>query len=175
MPLWLQWIIWAGAGIVACAAIWTKFLKPIFKLIAYMHELLPLISELLKRYRENPNYIDVLTEIADQFKTDSGSTLRDVVNRLEVAANKAESSAKELRIKASVLEEKVAVGKELATSDRVDAAHKLVLLDGLIVRVDELVARIKVDEGPQVTTTPSTPLAPGTNVIAVVEATKVDP
>lgn len=187
MPLWLQWIIGIGAGVGALAVIWTKLLRPLGELIAYLHDALPLNRELVELFKDNQNYLPVLKDIAGQFKADSGSTLRDVVNRLEVAANEAKHAAEELRIKAGVLKEEVAIVKALATSDRAEAAHKLVLLDGLIVRVDELVARIKNGEIATSGITPSTipsaqqpvtsttvPIIPGTNVIAVVEAKKVE-
>src|SRR5688572_5413809 len=134
MPLWLQWIIGVGAAVGALAVIWTKLIRPLGQLIAYLHDAIPLNQALVEHFKDNMNYLPVLKEIASQFKTDSGSTLRDVVNGLSDSAKKAEDAAQVLRIKAEVLEVGVAAVKELAIQDRKEAAHKLVLLDQLVSR-----------------------------------------
>lgn len=199
MPEWLQWILGAGAVIGALAVIWTKFLQPLGKLITYMHQMLPLLSTLTAQFKDDPDYLGVLSEIAAQFKADSGSTLRDVVNRLEASATESKDAAKELRIKAGVLEENVAIVKELASKDRAEASHKLVLLDDVLARMkhfegllsaqsnqlslqasispQQLVPPSQVISAPQIATQPITQSPPQTDqsqVIAIVEARKVE-
>lgn len=153
MPEWLQWILGAGAVIGALAVIWTKVLKPLSKLIVYIDKLLPLVAELLAKSEKDPDYLSVLGEIAAQFKTDSGSTLRDVINRLEQASIKVQADAEELRIKAGVIKEEVAVVKELAKTDRAEmsrdrvaADHKLAMLDDVLVRMKHLEGLLAVGQ-----------------------------
>jgi hypothetical protein len=67
----LDWIVYAGAVVTACVAIWRYAIKPT-----------------AKAYNKIDEYGPVLGEIAKQFKSDSGSTLRDTINRLETAAIK---------------------------------------------------------------------------------------
>lgn len=145
MPLWLQWILGAGAVIGALAVIWTKFVRPLSKLIVFLDQIMPMLSDLLARSKKDPDYLSVLAEIAAQFKTDSGSTLRDVINRLEQSSLKMQADAEDLRIKASVIKEEVAVVKELAKTDRAEASkdrlaadHKLTVLDDVLVRMKHL-------------------------------------
>lgn len=186
MPLWLQWILGTGAVIGALAVIWTKFLRPLGKLIAYMHQMLPLLSTLTEQFKDDPDYLSVLSEIAAQFKADSGSTLRDVVNRLEASATESKDAAKELRIKAGVLEENVAIVKELASKDRAEASHKLVVLDEVLARMKHfeglLALQVNIPPQGQYPISPQQLVVPptgaasslpsSTNVIAVVEAHK---
>lgn len=181
MPYWLQWILGASALIGALAVIWAKFLQPLGKLITYMHQMLPLLSQLTENFKDDPKHLAVLNEIATQFKSDSGSTLRDVVNRLETSALEAQQAAKELRIKAGLIEEKVAIVKELASTDRADAArdrvaadHKLELLDNLLIRFKHLESLLVLAQSNQQSITPQQLIPPsivGDNkIIAVVQA-----
>lgn len=65
---WAQYVLWAGAFVAAIAVIWAKVFRPMMNLVSAAA---------------------VLQEIVKQFRTDSGSSLRDAVNRLEEAAKAA--------------------------------------------------------------------------------------
>lgn len=147
MPSWLQYIVWAAAGVIAVGAIWTKLLRPLARLITYVQQILPLLHELTAQFKDSPNSFSVLEEIAQQFKTDSGSTLRDTVNRLENAANNAHIAAEALKVKAEILEVGVAAVKELSIIDRKEAAHRLVVLDSLVARFDALQVSLQALQG----------------------------
>jgi hypothetical protein len=67
----VDWIIYVGAAVSALTVIWRKMLRP-----------------LARWYNSVASYGSVLEDIAKQFKSDSGSTLKDNLNRLEVAATK---------------------------------------------------------------------------------------
>lgn len=188
MPHWAQYFILASLLIGALAVIWTKFVHPLSKLIVFLSQILPMLQEFLEKDRKDPDYQDVLFEIAKQFKTDSGSSLRDVINRLEQASIKMLSEAEDLRIKAEVIKEKVAVVQELARTDRAEAGkdriaadHKLAMLDDVLLRMKHLEGLLSVAQTstipipPEQLIPPSLPVPPGTNVIAVVEAKKVEP
>lgn len=188
MPHWAQYFILASLLIGALAVIWTKFVHPLSKLIVFLSQILPMLQEFLEKDRKDPDYQDVLFEIAKQFKTDSGSSLRDVINRLEQASIKMLSEAEDLRIKAEVIKEKVAVVQELARTDRAEAGkdriaadHKLAMLDDVLLRMKHLEGLLSVAQTstipipPEQLIPPALPVPPGTNVIAVVEAKKVEP
>lgn len=136
MPVWLQWIVWIGAGVAAAAVIWTKFLRPASKFIARIEAMAPLLVDLTEQLKGSPQSFQILKEIIAQFRSDSGSSLRDVVDRLEKAAAENRESAKNLRIKAEVLEEGVAAVKELAKKDRAQAARLEQALIELTAKVD---------------------------------------
>lgn len=176
MPHWAQWVILLSLFVGAVAVIWTKLIKPLGELLAYLHDAIPLNRQLVEHFKDNQNYLPVLKEMAGQFKTDSGSTLRDVVNRIEEAAKRAETAAEELRIKAGILKEEVAIVKALATADRAEAAHKLVILDGLVVSLKQFEGHLAAQQVQQASASPivasstSSSLSPEHNVIAVVEA-----
>lgn len=191
MPHWAQYFILLSLLIGAIAVIWTKFVKPLSKLIVFLTEILPMLQDFLVKDKRDPDYQEVLFEIAKQFKTDSGSSLRDVINRLEQASIKMLSEGEELRVKAGVIKEKVAVVEELARTDRAEMSkdrlasdHKLAILDDVLVRMKHLEGLLAVAQTSTVPIPPqqlvpplaTPPLAvpPGTNVIAVVEAQKVE-
>lgn len=172
MPHWAQWVILTSLFLGAIGVIWTKLIRPLGKLIAYLHDAIPLNQQLVDQFKDNQNYVPVLKEIASQFKTDSGSSLRDVVNRIEEAAKRAEVAAEELRIKAGILKEEVAIVKALATTDRAEAAHKLVLLDGLVVSLKQFEAVMAAQQAATVTQNAVLPAVIPTEqkVIAIVAA-----
>lgn len=188
MPYWAQWIVLTSVVAIAIAAIWTKVVRPLSKLIVFLDQILPMLADLLARSKKDPEYLSVLSEIAAQFKTDSGSTLRDVINRLEQASLKVQSDAEELRIKAGVIKEEVAVVKELAKTDRAEASkdrlaadHKLTILDDVLLRMKHLEGILAVAQNSSLSITPQQLIPPAAdlpaslgnaNVIAVVEAHK---
>ncbi len=69
------WIASIAAGLTGVLVIW-RFVGKASKLITNVNE-----------------YGSVLLEIAKQFKSDSGSTLKDALNRIEKAADDAKTSA----------------------------------------------------------------------------------
>lgn len=129
MPPWLQWLVWIGGGVAAAGVIWTKFLRPASRLISRIEAMAPLLVELTEQLKGSPQSFTILKEIIAQFRSDSGSSLRDVVDRLE-------EGARLLRIKAEVLGEAVAAVKELARQDRAQATRLEQALLELTTKVD---------------------------------------
>jgi hypothetical protein len=129
MPRWLEYILWAAALLTAVTLIWTRVVRPVAKLITVTTEMLPLLNEFVQVFRDSPGTFKVLDDIAAQFKTDSGSSLRDVVDRLDLAA-------KENRIAAEFLKVGVETQKQLAEQDRATLQRTLVLLDRLGVKLE---------------------------------------
>jgi hypothetical protein len=129
MPSWVQWLIGAAAVVTACGVLWTKAVRPMARLIAAADEMLPLLRDLTRYLKDSPDAFKILGEIVAEFRTDSGSSLRDVVNRLDRAAM-------ENRIAAEVLAEKVEAVKILAREDRAGAARIVAMLELLVAKND---------------------------------------
>lgn len=136
MPVWTQYILGTAGLLIALGVIWTKAIRPAAKLVTAAEEMLPMMKELTASFRGTPHAFDVLDEIVAQFRTDSGSSLRDVVNRLE-------AGAQDFRVGAES-------AKQLAEQDRQQLQRLIILLDRLTVRVDAGVAtgtRMEVAQG----------------------------
>lgn len=131
MPVWAQIIIGISAVVIALGVIWTRVLKPGAKLVTTTDEMLPLLRDLSNAFRNTPHAFEVLDEIVSQFRTDSGSSLRDVVNRLDVAAGENKSAAEVLKVGVETV-------RQLAQQDREQLMRLIVLLDRLTIRVDDV-------------------------------------
>lgn len=122
MPVWAQIIIGASALIIALGVLWTKIIRPTAKMITLAEKLVPLLSKLAEVFKDDTNALNVLKEIAGQFRTDSGSSLRDVVNRIDGAAD--------------VLKLAVEAAKQLAERDREQLHRMEIFLDRLGQKVE---------------------------------------
>lgn len=98
MPTWVQLIISAAAVVMAVGTLW-KVILPGAKMIAEWAVIMPVLRDLAKQFGGTPGALGVLREVAAQFRTDSGSSLRDVVNRLEDASQRIEGRAKTLELR----------------------------------------------------------------------------
>lgn len=131
--MWAQWLVLITVVVGVVIAFYQKVVRPAAKLITTSEEAVPLLKELTLVFRGKPDTFKVLDEIAAQFRTDSGTTLRDVVNRLEDAANHNKQSGELLKVG-------VEASRLLAEQDREQLQRLIVLLDRLTVRVDAGVA-----------------------------------
>ncbi len=131
MPTWVT-IVLATAGVIsAVAVIWTKLLRPAARLVTTSEVMVPLLIELTEVFRGQPESFRILSDIAGQFKTDSGTSLRDVVNRLELAALENHHASERLKVG-------VELSRVLAERDREAVQHLIVLLDRLSIRAQHL-------------------------------------
>ena len=135
MPAWALIITGLAAVIVAVGVIWTKAVKPAAKLITKADQALPVMAAMTDVFAGDTDIFLVIRAMAAEFRSDSGSTLRDVVNRLEQAAEA--NSASNVRLiettdRLRVSSESI---RELARDDR-DQVAKLVQL---LARLDERV------------------------------------
>lgn len=91
MPIWGQVVLGIAAVAGAIIYLWQKVAKPGAQLVATMDKLLPVARELADQFHDAPDAFRTLRAIALQFKPNSGTSLRDVVGRLEEAtkANRA--------------------------------------------------------------------------------------
>jgi hypothetical protein len=117
--------------------VWLKAVRPISRLAVLADEAIPLLRELIAAFRETPpGAFAVLDEIARQFRTDSGSSLLDIVNRIDAAA-------KENSTVAEVLAAKVEAVKRLTADDRAQDAHDRLVLNELDAGMARLVMTVE--------------------------------
>lgn len=141
MPGWAQAVLGIAAIVTALSVIWSKVLRPGIRAASAAEVMLPLLVELTTVFRNNPDGFKTLNQIASQFRADSGTSLRDVVNRLEAAAIENARAAEILRVG-------VEAGRLLSERDRQQVQYLLTLLDRLTVKVEALSAsgeRIEAD------------------------------
>lgn len=86
-------LIEISAAIGAVAVIWTKVLRPIWRFLKRTDSLAddlrlygPILLDLAK-------LAPIITAIAREFRSDSGSTLKDQLNKLEATTARLESAA----------------------------------------------------------------------------------
>lgn len=136
MPTWLQWLVWIAGGVTGAGIIWTKFIRPVSRFIARIEAMCPLLVELTDHLKGSPQSFQILKEVIAQFRTDSGSSLRDVVDRLEKAAKENRAAGDALKVEAEILRVNVAAVKALAVEDRAAMAKLVVAVDLLSAKVD---------------------------------------
>jgi len=141
-------VIAAGAVAAALGALWKFVFRPVggflYNFVQAVHEMLPLLRQLTAVFRDNPNAFSVLNEVAAQFKTDSGSSLRDAVDSLTRSAEQNKTDALVLKINAEAT-------KQLSEQDRENLQRLLLLLDRLTIRVDASSATaLRVEQAQQI-------------------------
>lgn len=151
MPVWIQYILAAGALIVAVGAIWNKVLKPTLRFFTTAEEMLPLLKELTREFKGQPEAFGVLKEIAAQFHTDHGTTLRDVINELQVSATDLKARAEAAKILDEQLVAQIArltvkVDENTATTEAAVAATKRIETKADGVADDLAAAHKRADE-----------------------------
>jgi methyl-accepting chemotaxis protein len=133
----LGYIVLAGAVLTALGIIWKKGILPLALFISHVNEMVPLLKALNETFKDNPTGFKVLNEIAAQFRTDSGSSLRDVVNRLEVAAKDNKEAAERAAVAADNLRIGVEAQRLLDVKDREVMQELTLKLDRVKTRVME--------------------------------------
>jgi gas vesicle protein len=102
LPNWLTWLTLIAGVFLAAGVVW-KGLVFVFRILTKIDDTLP-----------------VIVAIADQFSSDSGSTLKDAVNRIEATANQAQAVAKTAE-EAAVRTAEMAEQTAKTVGDRSDA------------------------------------------------------
>ncbi len=147
MPAWVTIVIAAGAVVTALGILWTKALKPAALTISAASEMVPLARRLVELFGNDPTLFDVIHDFAAQFRNNNGSSMRDVVDRLEKLALGAEARASSLehdlatasataKATADVLKVNVEAAKQLAEHDRRRISELLMLLGRVSANVD---------------------------------------
>lgn len=138
-PIWVQYVIGVAAGATAFGTIWRLLIKPLADLISTMHELTPLLKNMAGAFARTPNPFDVLEEIISEFRTDSGSSLRDAIDKLteQVALAKKVGLADRLASDTQAADQ--AITSETARKLSIDDRAKI---DAITNAIAELVGHI---------------------------------
>lgn len=139
IPAFLQIMLWIAAGLTALGVIYYKGLRPLSKFISETERSVPILRSVTDKLND-PTIVDVIVAMARQFQTDSGSSLRDVVNRLEAASIEAKAVTDILRVT-------MEGSRQLQDGDRVQIARLVVLLDRLQLQAESNTVKIDVAAG----------------------------
>jgi hypothetical protein len=129
------YIVLAGAVFTALGFLWKKVIKPLAKFITEADQMLPLLVALNETFKNNPTAFAVINEIAAQFRTDSGSSLRDAVDGLVVSAAKNETAAAVNKAASEQLKIGVEAQRLLDVEDRELLRNLMLQLDRLKTKV----------------------------------------
>jgi methyl-accepting chemotaxis protein len=125
----MQVLVGIAAVLTAFGTIWKLFFKPMAEIITLQQLVLPLLRDLARSFGGVVTPFDVLKDIISEFRTNGGSSLRDVVNRLEDAATDHAAAAELLKVQ-------VESSRQLAVQDREQLTRLLLNMDRLTVKTD---------------------------------------
>lgn len=137
MPAWTQYILIAAALVTAISVLWVKLIRPLAKLITITSQVLPLLEIITATFKDNPDAFNVLADIAAEFRTNDGSSLKDAVDRIEAASEAARLVALDAKTAADELKIGVEARKLMAEQDRKDWREVLLKLDRVTVKVED--------------------------------------
>lgn len=141
MPTWVLWIVGIAALVTSCGTLWTKVLNPLRRAGNKAERMYPLLVTLTETFAAHPHYFGVLDQIADQFKTNHGSSLMDIVRDLQVAAAESKNAAEVLKVG-------VEAARVLAERDREQLMRLIILIDRLDAKVSggrDALDRVEMD------------------------------
>jgi hypothetical protein len=142
IPIWIQIIVGVAAVLTGFGTIWKLFFKPMAEIITLQQLVLPLLRDLARSFGGVATPFDVLKDIIFEFRTNGGSSLRDVVDRIE-------SSAKDHAAAAELLKVQVEASRQLAVQDREQLTRLLLNMDRLTIKTDASEVN-RVDEAQRV-------------------------
>lgn len=149
-PGWITYGIALGGLIVAIGTAWTKVLNPIRKFANRVEAMYPLLVVLTDTFKDTPHAFKVLDEIVIQFRTDSGSSLRDVVNRLEAMGEANARQVEKTKAAADMLAIGVEAARMLAVRDREELSRLLLQQDRSASKIDAAMRTLDELRGGQV-------------------------
>lgn len=144
MPFWLQVLLWMAAGLTALGVIWQKGIKPAVRVLRQAQDTIAVMDAVVVEFKGNLHHLAVLDDIAHEFKTNNGSSLKDAIVRLEASAHKAAVAASEAKIESEANRQQIAQVRVIA--DRMSAMIDLGLVSNqriesaAVVVKDELAA-----------------------------------
>jgi hypothetical protein len=115
MPASAQWFITAAAVVTAIGLLIKKVIIPGYKGVGALEDALPVFREFTATFKGKTDVFKVIEEIAQQFRTDSGSSLRDAVDQLGRYAERNRLSAEKA---AEVANQAAAVAEQAAEDNR---------------------------------------------------------
>ncbi len=129
VPVWMQVLVGIAAVLTAFGTIWKLFFKPMAEIITLQQLVLPLLRDLARTLGGVPTPFEVLKDIIVEFRNNGGSSLRDVVDRIEDAAKENVTAGELLKIQ-------VEASRQLAVQDREQLQRLLLVMDRLTVKTD---------------------------------------
>lgn len=130
-------IIGFAALVTACGVVWVKVIKPLAKFITLAETMVPLLQSLNETFKNNPRAFEVLEQMVSQFRTNGGSSLLDIVNRIDSSTKANSEAAQVAALVADSLRVGVETVKQLAALDRERTQEMVLLLDRLKVKLDD--------------------------------------
>lgn len=146
------WITYGAAVlgfVVALGTAWKTVLNPMRKFANKAEAMFPLLVDLTDTFQDTPHAFAVLDEIIAQFRTDSGSSLRDVINRLEGMADENAKQAERNTAAATALAVGVEAARQLDERDREELSRLLIQQDRQAAKLDAALAALEVLQGGQ--------------------------
>jgi hypothetical protein len=144
MPGWVQAVLSAAALVTAAGVLWQKVLRPLVRAAATGEVMLPILQELTVKFRDVPGIFDILKDMASQFRTDSGSSLRDVVNALEASLEQVQAAIEKAEHRALAAAQFLQVGldvdRKMDERDREQLSRMVRELDRVVDRLVRLEA-----------------------------------
>jgi methyl-accepting chemotaxis protein len=148
VPGWVQAVLSAAALVTAAGVLWAKVLHPLIRAAATGEVMLPILQELTVKFRDVPGIFDVLKDMASQFRTDNGSSLRDVVNALEASLANVHSTIEKAEHRALAAAQFLQVGLDV---DRKMDERDREQLSRIVREMDRLADRLeRLEEGAEV-------------------------
>jgi hypothetical protein len=145
MPGWAQAVLTAAAVVTAAGVLWSKVFRPLVRAAATGEVMLPILQELTVKFRDVPGIFDVLKDMAGQFRTDSGSSLRDVVNALEASLSEVQATIEKAEHRALAAAQFLQVGLDV---DRKMDERDREQLSRMVRELDRVVDRLaRLEEG----------------------------
>lgn len=148
-PGWITYGATILGFVIALATAWRTVFNPMRKFANRAERMFPLLVELTETFQDTPHAFAVLDEIIAQFRTDSGSSLRDVVNRLEAMADANVRQSEHNAAAANALAVGVESSRQLAVRDREELARLLIQQDRSSAKIDAALAALDVLRGGQ--------------------------
>jgi hypothetical protein len=110
-------ILLVSSVIIGLGVIFTA-IKKTRNILRNVDKTMLLMEDMTLHFGNTSNSFQILQEIIAQFRTDSGSSLKDQINRIENSISNLTEVARKNEITASVLEGQVSTVKELSALDR---------------------------------------------------------
>lgn len=124
---WTQTALLIAALVVAFGVILHKGIRPTAKAITSVERSLPVVKELTDAFHDVEQWAPVLKAMAAQFNTNGGSSLRDVVDRIESAIESLEAMQRTNAINTQSL-------SELQAQDRTQIAAVVAVVNQILAK-----------------------------------------
>jgi hypothetical protein len=156
MPDWVQWVIAVGAIVTALGIVFKKVILPGYRGVGAIEDALPVFREFTATFKGKTDVFKVIYEIAAQFRTDSGSSLRDAVDQLgqyaeanresaqraveiaQHASDVAASAAEANRRSNEAMTIRFEAGRQLDEQRALQQERLMLQTDRLMIRVDQM-------------------------------------